>query len=179
MRSSLRRVLGGLAVALALAAAAAPHAARPTVAAFTDTERAASAGMSALRLVAPQVTAIATCARPSALGGTFLAVRWRFPAATAPYSAFTPANTRWVFETQVTNGTTTGPDAAGVYTTSFTGDLVAGLLGSIVGGTLDVSLTTVYSPSPGNLWQSPDDTLIQQQIPLLVGSPTCSHQNGV
>lgn len=178
MRRAPRRALAVLALAGAVAASLLPGAA-PTEAAFTDAEHAASAPMSAVRLVSPQVQQITTCARPALTATTFLAVRWRFPATGAPYSGFTSANTRWVFENQVTTGTTTGPDANGVYTTSFSGNLISNLLDSILGGTLDISVTTVYSPSAGNTWRSADDTAITQQIPPLIGSPTCAFENGV
>ncbi|MFC7405099.1 hypothetical protein [Georgenia alba] len=179
-RSRLLRRCAAIAVVTGALAAGVFPAPQQTEAAWSEPEHAASA-FTSLRLVPPQVQSVGTCARPALLNPTqvVLQVRWRWPATGQPYGSFTAQNSAWaVGGTAAPNVQTTGPDSAGVYTTSFTNGLLDGLLGSLLGQSYSVTVRSQLTPAGGQTWTSPNASTVNVNVPVLIGSPTCSFTNG-
>lgn len=145
-----------------------------TDASYTDPEYAGASGVKAIRLVPPQIAAVTTC-RSALLGGTTMAVTWKWTAQTAPYSGFTAAaDTEWqIAGTAWQSVPTTGPDANGVYTTTFSSSLLSGLLGGLLGETFTSNVRTKAWTG----WVSPTVSTLTYTKPIL-NSPTCTFANG-
>ncbi|MFD6700795.1 MULTISPECIES: hypothetical protein [unclassified Microbacterium] len=162
--------LGVLVLGLILFAPPLPQ----TDASYTDPEFAGGTGVSAVRLVPPQITAVTTC-RSALLGGNIMVITWKWSAQTAPYSGFTAAaNTEWqIAGTAWQAVPTTGPDANGVYTTTFTSSLLSGLLGGLLGESFSSNVRTKAWTG----WVSPTVSTLTYTKPIL-NSPTCGFANG-
>ncbi|WP_156760239.1 hypothetical protein [Microbacterium karelineae] len=159
---------------MVLSAALGGSSAHQTDAAFTDVERTVSAQALGTVVLQPATITSTSCQRPSILNlaQPFLTVMWRWPQGTAPYSGFTAANTRWRIDGTVANASTTGPNASGVYTTTFTGGVLQQILGSLsdllLGSSFTVTARTVWTPGTSE-WQSPQTKTIAVRIPPLAG----------
>ncbi|WP_105566220.1 hypothetical protein [Microbacterium halophytorum] len=146
---------------------------RATDAAFTDPEHAAAGGQLGTVVLQPPVIVSTSCTRPTLLTLTrpFLTVQWRWSESGMPYTGFTGANTRWSIDGRQAQATTVGPDASGVYTTTFTGTLLQALLGSITdlfGSSFAVAGRTVWTPGASE-WRSAQAKSIGVNLPLLTG----------
>ena len=171
-----RRRFGALASALAAALAAVLAAvlvpASYTDASFTDSEVAASA-VTAFVVPAPVID---TCTASSVLVGLSLVPRvvitWRYPTA-----GYTGTNARYYNSSSGVGGltpvspgngvNTTGP-SGGIFTSTFQGSLLGGLLG----GSGDVGVATAHSSGWRSLISSARAT-----FPALVGTGTCTITN--
>jgi hypothetical protein len=156
------RAAVGLAAAAALALLALP--ARPTEAAWSDTE-AGLGTISAATIPAP--TALATaCTASNVLGSARISITWQLPAGYAIGEAAYKAGTNPLLLEVVLLGstlTTTGP-SGGSYTTTYTG----GLLNAALGGTGYLSVSMQRSG-----WTS-SQRLVTATLPALIGTGTCT-----
>jgi hypothetical protein len=145
-----------------------------TDASFTDPEFAGGSGITAVRLVPPQITGVSTC-RSALLGGNIMVVTWKWTAQTAPYSGFTAAaDTEWqIAGTAWQAVPTTGPDVNGVYTTTFSSSLLSGLLGGLLGESFNSNVRTKAWTG----WVSPNVSTLTYTKPIL-NTPTCTFTNG-
>lgn len=145
-----------------------------TDASYVDPEYASGSAVTAIRLVPPQLTAVTTC-HSALLGGTVMAVTWKWTGQIAPYTGFTAAaNTEWqIAGTAWQSVPTTGPDANGVYTTTFTKTLLSGLLGGLLGETF----SSIVRTKAWTGWVSPTVSTLTYTKPILT-NPTCTFTNG-
>lgn len=164
------RLMTAVVAAAALLIALVPPTA--TAATWTDAEH-VSGSFQALTVPAPVID---SCTAESVLVNLSLRPRvtltWHYPS-----TGYTLANAQfWWSATglanmaSVTGGngvSTTGP-AAGVYTSTFQGGLLSGLLG----GSADVGLTTLH----GSGWTSKMSTA-HATFPLVLGTGTCAITN--
>lgn len=163
------------AMLLALLVAPAPQA---TEAVWTDRE-ASAATVRAATLRPPQITSVA-CG-PLLLNSNPITVSWRWPDAAAPYPLPQDrAVWRQIGSSQDLSPqpATTGPDAAGVYTTRFSGGLLSGLLGGLLGGSAALEVRTRL-PTPGtDPWVSASSSRVDATWVTLLGNTRCEHTNG-
>lgn len=176
-RTRARRAVHGILAVLGVLLLGAVLFATPpqrTDASFTDPEFAGGSGVAAVRLVPPQITAVTTC-RSALLGGNIMVVTWRWAAQAAPYTGFTAAaDAEWQIAGAAWQAVpTTGPDANGVYTTTFTSSLLSGLLGGLFGETFSSNVRTRAWTG----WVSPTVSTLTYTKPIL-SSPTCTFANG-
>ncbi|WOF23721.1 hypothetical protein N8K70_03320 [Microbacterium betulae] len=177
MTARRRRLLRvSAASAVLLAAAGLSTAAEHGDAAFTDAEH-ARVELAAARLQPPQVQAISTCANPisALLGVPVLVFTWRWPASGAPYDAVDASDVAWQVNGSAATGVvTTGPNAAGLYTSTFDRGLLADVLGVVVSNyTVSLSTSVDYG---GATWVSPGTTTVSSSSLLVLQS--CSYANG-
>lgn len=171
-RRSVRGFLRATIVAVAAVVVALAPPPTATVAAWTDAEH-ASGNFQALTVPAPIID---TCTARSVLVNLSLTPRvtltWHYPS-----TDYTSANAQYWWSDSgilgligVTIGSgvsTTGP-VGGVYTSTFQGSLLSGLLG----GSADVGLSTGHTSG----WSSKTSTA-HATFPLLVGTGTCTITN--
>ncbi|MGO1539982.1 MAG: hypothetical protein ACTHW3_11530 [Leucobacter sp.] len=146
-----------------------------TAAAWSDTEFSHSSPLTGAVLKAPIVTAVQECRNPL-LSGNILSFRWKSPA-NSPIT-LVPATTQWLIQGQIasTQPTTTGPNANGEYTTTFTRGLLDGLLGGLLGADFSVSVRAAV-PTAGETWTSQQSSSVYVDVPLLLLAPTCTVTN--
>ena len=161
-RIPLLAVSAVLALSVALVASTQSNA---TDAAWND-PTAATGGYAALTVAAPTII---SCTASGNVVSPNLSVRWSFPAG-SDYTSPTNINLYYSNNGLVSSllpigagATTTGPDAGGVYTTTY--DI--GLLGGILGTQAAVAFETTV-----NGWTSPRVVRVATW-PLLVGTATC------
>ena len=176
-RSLMRTALAIIATVGLVAGVASWNSSEASDAAWTDSEH-ASRGITAMTLLPPQITAVSTCTMPLLGVGTLMELRWR-PPANSPVP-LTPANTEWRLagQSSTVSPTTTGPNASGEYTTTFTRGLLDGLLGGLLGVDINLEFRTVVAHVGGETWRSPGVTTANVNVPLLGLTPTCSYVNG-
>jgi len=145
-----------------------------TDASYADPEFAGGSQITAVRLVPPQITGVSTC-RSALLGGNIMVVTWKWTALTAPYSGFTAAaDAEWqIAGTAWQAVPTTGPDANGIYTTTFSSSLLSGLLGGLLGESFNSNVRTKAWTG----WVSPNVSTLTYTKPILT-TPTCTFVNG-
>jgi hypothetical protein len=169
---SFRSRLTAAAVAAGVSASALILALVPptaTAATWTDTEHAAGTFQASV-LSAP---VIESCTEHTVLVlGAHVTLTWRYPPSTghtlsAQYLSG-PSPDKMTPITNPDSVSTTGPNHDGVYTSTFQGDLFAGLLG----GSAHIGLTTML---PGSSWTSKMSTA-HATFPLL-GTRTCPFTN--
>ena len=149
-----------------------------TEAAWTDSEFAGSAPLSAVTLAPPQITST-VCTK--ALLGLLLnrfEIQWRWPSSLGPVApGMTPV---WSINGTVmpTQPTTSGPDASGTYTTSFSAGLLTELVTLLLGNSATITVGATVPGSGPPQWQSQDISTITLSVPALLGTPTCPYVNG-
>lgn len=162
-RIRLPAVGAALAIGAALAFTAQSTA---TDAAWSDATT-ATASFAALTVAAPTIV---SCTAGGNVVSPALSMRWSFPTASGYTS---PANVNLYYSNNgllpnllpITSGaTTTGPDGAGVYTTTYN----IGLLGGILSTQAAIALETKV-----NGWTSPRVSRVATW-PLVVGTATCA-----
>lgn len=148
-----RRTIAALGTcAVLLGALAAPPVS--TDAAFTDTEAVSSGPFGTVVLVAPEITRIVSCSRPSGTNA-YLVVEWRWPSG-RPYDDLARTGTVWTVE-----GSTQTPSTVslgeGAYRSTFTANsgLLTLLASLLLGGNVDVETWTTWTaPGSSEPWRS-------------------------
>lgn len=176
-RTLMRSALATIASIGLIAGVASWNSPQVTDAAWSDSEH-ASGSATALTLAPPQITS-AVCTK-AVLGLLLnrLEMKWQWPASQPlPGSSLAPV---WSINGTVmaTQPTTTGPDASGTYTTTFSSGLLTELVTLLLGGNATI---TVRAQIPGTgppVWQSATGSTVNLHVPPLLGSPTCPWVNG-
>ncbi|MDP3950400.1 hypothetical protein [Microbacterium sp.] len=169
-----RRILSGLIGTTLLATVLFLPATPTTDAVFVDSEY-GTAQVTAATLFPPVIVDTPLCQRPPVTGsGNLFTIRWTWPSATPPYSTFTAGtNVRWKIGT--TDGVvvaSTGPDANGRYSTTFSSGIVGGIVGGLLGVNIPIEMRTVTQN-----WTSTRVTRMVYNAPLGAGV-SCTITNG-